>query len=75
MEALVYIRVDPGKSLDIVKAVRGVEGVKEAYAVTGRFDVVARVEAADVKALGETVVGKIQKIAGVRNTETALIVA
>jgi len=75
MEALVYIRVDPGKSLEVAGAVRGVEGVKEAYAVTGRFDVVAKVEAADVKALGKITVGRIQKVAGVRSTETALIVA
>ena len=75
MEALVFIRVDPGKSLDVAEAVKGVEGVKEAYAVTGRFDVVAKVEAADVKAMGETVVTKIQKVAGVRSTETSLIVA
>ena len=75
MEALVYIRVDPGKSLDVAEAVKGIEGVKEAYAVTGRFDVVARIEAADVKAIGETVVTKIQKIDGVRSTETSLRVA
>ena len=75
MEALVYVRVDPGKSLEIAKAIKGIKGVKEVYAVTGRFDIVAKTEAADVKALGETVVGRIQKVAGVRSTETSLIVA
>ncbi len=75
MEVLVFIRVGPGKSLDVANAVKGIEGVKEAYATTGRFDVVAKVEAADLKALGETVVKKIQTVEGVRSTETSIIVA
>lgn len=75
MEALVFVRADAGKSLDILAAIKKVKGVKEAYATTGRFDVVTRVEAADLKALGETVVRRIQAIEGVRSTETSMIVA
>lgn len=75
MEAIVYIRTDPGKALALVEEVKKIEGVKAAFATAGRFDIVARVEAADLKALGETVVGKIQGISGVRYTETAPIVA
>ncbi len=75
MEALVYICVAPGKSFDALSTIKGIKGVKEAYAVTGRFDIVARVEAPDLKALGETVVKKIQGVSGVARTETAMIVA
>ena len=75
MEALVFVRVAAGKSLDAAEAIKKIEGVKEAYATTGRFDVVARVEAADLRAVGETVVKKIQAVEGVRSTETSMIVA
>ena len=75
MEAIVYIRTDPGKALTLLDNVKKVEGVKVAFAVMGRFDIVARVQAPDPKAIGEMVIGKIQGIAGVRYTETAPIVA
>lgn len=75
MQALVYIRTEPGKALKLLDAVKKVHGVHVAFATTGRFDIVARVEAADLKALGEAIVGKIQGIPSVRYTETSLIVA
>jgi len=75
MQAIVHIRTDPGKALKILDAVKKVEGVKVAFATTGRFDILARVEAADLKAIGEAVVSKIQGIGGVRSTETSMIVA
>jgi len=74
MQAIVYIRTDPGKALDLLEKVKNVEGVKFTAATTGRFDIVARVEAPDLEAIGEAVVGKIQGIEGVRYTETSLIV-
>jgi DNA-binding Lrp family transcriptional regulator len=75
MQAIVHIRTDPGKSLKILDAVKKVEGVKVAFAMTGRFDIIARVEAEDLKSIGEAVVSKIQGIGGVRSTETSMIVA
>ena len=60
--------------MKILDAVKKVEGVRVAFATTGRFDIIARVEAADLKAIGEAVVSKIQAIGGVRNTETSMIV-
>lgn len=75
MQAIVHIRTDPGKALKILDAVKKIEGVKVAFATTGRFDIIARVEAADLRAIGGAVVSKIQAIAGVRSTETSMIVA
>ena len=75
MQAIVYIRTDPGKALELLEQVKKIEGVKFAAATTGRFDIVARIEAADLEAIGKAVVGKIQTIPGVRYTETSMIVA
>jgi len=75
MQALVYIRTEPGKALKLLEAVKKVHGVHVAFATTGRFDIVARIEAADLKTLGDAIVGKIQTIPGIRYTETSMIVA
>lgn len=75
MQAIVYIRTDPGKPLALLDEIKKIPGVKFAAATAGRFDIVVRVEAADLKALGDAVVGKIQAVPGVRYTETSMIVA
>jgi DNA-binding Lrp family transcriptional regulator len=75
MQAIVYIRTEPGKALKLLDTIKKMPGVKAAFATTGRFDIVARIEADDLKALGEMVVGKIQNIPGVKYTETSPIVA
>jgi len=75
MQAIVYIRTDPGKALKLLEEIKKLQGVKFAAATTGRFDIVVRVEAADLKDIGDKVVGKIQTIPGIRNTETSMIVA
>jgi len=74
MQAIVYIRTDPGKALKLLGEVKKIPGVKFAAATAGRFDIVARIEAADIKALGETAVGKIQGVPGIKYTETSVIV-
>jgi DNA-binding Lrp family transcriptional regulator len=75
MQAIVYIRTDPGKPLDLLEQVKKVSGVKFAAATAGRFDIVARIEAPDLESIAKAVVGEIQKIPGVRYTETSMIVA
>lgn len=75
MQAIVYIRTEPGKALKLLEAVKKVPGVKVAFATTGRFDILARIKAGDLETISKAVVGKIQAIPGVRYTETSLIVA
>ncbi len=75
MQAIVYIRTEPGKALGLMDKIKKLPEVRFAAATTGRFDIVVRVEVTDLSALGESVVGKIQRISGVRYTETSMIVA
>jgi uncharacterized protein with GYD domain len=49
--------------------VRGIEGVVDAFDVSGRFDAVVLTEGKDLTTLKEAVL-KIQGIKGVRRTET-----
>lgn len=50
MKAYVFIIVAPGKSTDVVAAVRRISGVKSADICWGPPDIVARMEAADATA-------------------------
>ncbi len=58
--AYVFVRASAGKSKNMTDALAKIEGVKSAHAVTGRFDVIARVQAADISAIGELILTRIQ---------------
>ena len=51
--------------------VKGIEGVVDAFDVSGRFDAIALIEAKDLSTLKKAVL-KIQAIKGVRRTETLI---
>jgi len=72
--AFVLVRTEAGKAFQVVEGIKKIEGVVEAYAITGEYDVIAKVEAADIKELGEKVVTKIHAIDGVHSTVTSIAV-
>jgi DNA-binding Lrp family transcriptional regulator len=51
--------------------IRKIEGVKEAFDVSGRFDAIALIEVKELPAVKETAM-KIQAISGIRRTETLI---
>lgn len=67
--ACVLVCCEPGKYADVAKKVREVKGVVRAFSCSGRWDVVAEVEVADLKALTEVSL-KVNGLSGVRATET-----
>jgi len=74
--AFVLMRIGTGEQLDFERVVKEqikkVEGVKEAYTVFGRYDLVARVEAPNLEELSH-LTDKIRAIAGVLSTESLLV--
>jgi DNA-binding Lrp family transcriptional regulator len=74
VRAYVLISATAGKALEVVKKLQGQEGVVQADAITGEYDVIAVCEASDVNAIGQLIVEKIQKIDGVFKTITCLVV-
>lgn len=71
--AYVLIKIAPGKSRTITEQIAKVEGVRTAHPVTGMFDIIAYLEASDINNLTGTVRTKIQTIAGVLRTHTAIV--
>jgi DNA-binding Lrp family transcriptional regulator len=73
--AYILIQAGVGQASDVAAEVRTLPGVSSVDAVTGPYDVIARVEADTVDALGRMVVGKVQMIDGITRTLTCPIVA
>lgn len=70
VEAYILIQTEVGKQPTVAAAVGELEGVITAHSVAGPYDVVVRVEAADVDALGRLTSSKVQAIDGITRTLT-----
>ena len=73
MKGYVFITAAPGRSTDVVNALRRINGVRSADICWGLPDIVALVEAADGPALQDLVLCEIQKTAGVTQTDTHIV--
>lgn len=72
MKAYVLMNTDLAKEEEVVKALREIEGVKEAYALYGIYDVIAEVEAETMEKIREIVLTRIRRLESVRTTITLI---
>ncbi len=70
MRAYVLIKVKPGRSREVAGKIAQIAGVKAAHACWGVPDVIAQVEVESDAALENLVLGAIQAIEGVTETDT-----
>ena len=71
--AFVLIATEAGSEAEVLRDLRQVEGVEEAFAVSGVYDIVVRVKAATMDQLKEIVAGRIRKLNNVRATLTLFV--
>jgi DNA-binding Lrp family transcriptional regulator len=74
MRAYVFISVAAGKSAEVAKVLAEIPGVKSADSCWGRPDIIAQVEAADLKELNTLVLSQIQKVEGIESTDTRIVI-
>lgn len=78
VKAFVLIEVAVGKTKEVVATLttlqKQVSEVKSVDAVTGPYDVIVMVEAADVNAIGDLVTRNIHSVDGIARTVTCLTV-
>jgi hypothetical protein len=74
VEAYVLVQTEVGAAADASGDIGALEGVIAAEAITGPYDVIARVQTEDVDALGKLVVSRIHLVAGVTRPLTCPIV-
>jgi DNA-binding Lrp family transcriptional regulator len=72
--AFVLINAEIGSEGDVLKALREVEGVKEAYSVYGVYDIIAKVEADSMDKLKDVVTWRIRRLNKVRSTLTMIVI-
>jgi len=72
--AYVLINAEIGSEEAVLKSIKKVEGVEEAYIVYGVYDIVAKVKAETMDRLKEIVTWRIRRLDKVRSTLTMIVV-
>ena len=70
--AYVLISCDLGFDAEIIHEIKQVEDVKEVRGVFGAYDILVKLESANVETLRETIMWKIRKLNRVRSTLTLM---
>ena len=71
--AFVNIFVESPTLDDVVKALYQLPNVEELYEVTGEFDIVTLVSAADIEEFRDFVKHKLLKVPGIKSTVTSIV--
>ena len=72
--AYVLVSCDLGFDAEIIDEIKQLEDVKEVHWVFGAYDILAKVESANVENLRDTITWKIRKLNRVRSTLTLLAI-
>lgn len=68
--AYVLVSTDPGKEHEVYNHLLKVPEVRDLVPLFGEYDLICKIEAADLDNLGQTILGQIRSISGVVNTRT-----
>ena len=71
--AFVLISTRTGSETDVLKKVRGINGVEEAFVVYGVYDIVAKLKAKTMGELKEIVLQCIRKRSSITSTLTLIV--
>jgi DNA-binding Lrp family transcriptional regulator len=75
VRAYVLIKVEAGKNKAILDLLRNTPNVDSVDSVTGPTDLIAQVSAESARALADLIFTSIQTIAGVKETDTRIIIS
>ena len=68
--AIVFLKAEVARIPEVAEAIAGLDGVSEVYSVTGQIDLIAMVRVRDHDDVASVVADRLNKVAGVRETET-----
>lgn len=74
MRAFVLINIRTGEVGQVIRQLRGLQGVVEASMTFGPYDAIAIIEADNLNSLGSMISSRIQPIPGITQTLTCLAV-
>ncbi len=70
--AFILVKCDLGALERVAAALMEIEGVSEVHSVTGAHDLLVKLYAPSYEAFGDLIPDRIQKVPGIRQTETLL---
>ncbi len=71
--AFVLINVESGSEDEVLKELKGVEGVEEAYFSYGVYDIITKIKADTMEQLKEMVTRQVRALPKVRSTLTLIM--
>ncbi len=74
VNAYSLISAEPGKTAEVFRRVKTIDGVKQAECVAGPYDIVARIEVDSLEKLTKALFGDVRSVPGVTNTTTLIVV-
>ncbi len=73
--AFILITIQAGKSLEILEQIKTVHGVKNAYLVTGPYDIIVLIEDDTTETVGNRVINRLHIIPGITHTMTCIVIS
>jgi DNA-binding Lrp family transcriptional regulator len=70
--AFVLVKCELGRLEEVANALMEIDGVSEIHSITGAWDLLVKLYAPDYDGFGDLIPDRVQKVAGVRDTETLL---
>ena len=71
-KAFILIEAEVGRVQQVARSLGSLPGIASADVITGSYDIIVLVEAANMGAMAELVTGQIQGVAGVLRTITCV---
>jgi DNA-binding Lrp family transcriptional regulator len=71
--AFVLINVESGSEDEVLKELKGIEGIEEAYFSYGVYDIITKIKADTMEKLKEMVTRRIRALSKVRSTLTLIM--
>jgi len=72
--AFVLINTEIGSESEVLKTLKEVEGIEEAYSVYGVYDIIAKIRADTMDKLKDIVTWRIRRLNKVRSTLTMIVI-
>jgi len=72
--AYVFVNCDLGSEAETIDEIKQIEDVKEAHGVFGVYDILVKLESANVENLRDVITWKIRKLNRVRSTLTLMTI-
>jgi len=71
--AFILIDSEIGSGRELLKELRKIENIKEAYGIFGIYDIIVKIEAETMEKLKEIVAWKIRRLNNIRSTLTLMV--